>query len=189
MTSCSYDVTAIVVVEPEVPENTGFIARLCSNFDYELRLVNPNFNLSEARKTCKNSQDTLRNTKIFDSLPEALQDLEFVVGTKPEKGISCQDFKFRKNTSIVLGRESKGLSNSELELCDTIVHIPSTGYNSVNLSHAAAIIMYEASSSSELAAESSQLEIVEKRGGKILRDLVARSSPTSEELNRLLGEL
>ncbi len=46
---------AVILVEPEKPENTGFIARLCENFEFELRIVNPQFNLSKARKTANNA--------------------------------------------------------------------------------------------------------------------------------------
>lgn len=97
---------SIILVEPETPENTGFIARLCENFDFDLRVVRPQFNLSEARGTANNAQEKLRNTKIFDDLEEAVNDLDFVVGTKPGEGTSCKKFNFRENTSIMLGRES-----------------------------------------------------------------------------------
>jgi len=48
-----------ILVEPEIPENTGFIARLAANFDFSLRVVNPDFNLEEARKTAKKIRESL----------------------------------------------------------------------------------------------------------------------------------
>ena len=178
----------IILVEPEVPENTGFIARLCENFKFDLRLVRPQFNLSEARGTANNAQEKLRNTEIFDNLEEAVSDLDLVVGTKPGKGTSSKEFSFRENTSIMLGRESSGLTNSELELCDAVVHI-SSDYSSLNLSHAASVLMYEAYQPENKAVNTERLDFLENQYGSKLKELVGRSSPTDEEIDKLLGEL
>lgn len=178
----------IVLVEPEVPENTGFIARLCENFNFDLRIVTPEFNLSEARGTANNAQEKLRTTEIFDDLEEAVKDLDFVVGTKPGKGVSSKDFSFRENTSIMLGRESSGLTNSELELCDAVVHIQSD-YSSLNLSHAASVLMYEAYQPENKAVNTERLKFLEKEYGGKVRELISRASPTDEEIDRLIGEL
>lgn len=180
---------SIVILEPEIPENTGFIARLCSNFDFELRLVNPGFNLSECRSTAQNSQEILRNAKISDSYEEAIEDLDFVVGTKPGKGLDCKEFKFRDNTSLVLGRESSGLTNSELERCDAVIHIATPGYSSLNLSHAAGILMHEASDTQKKNVDSKRLEVIKDKAGTELKDVVARASPTDSELDRILEDL
>lgn len=177
-----------MLVEPEVPENTGFIARLCENFNFNLRIVRPEFNLSEARGTANNAQAILRNTEIFDNLDEAVKDLDFVVGTKSGKGVSSKEFSFRENTSIVLGRESSGLSNSEIEICDAVVHIQSD-YSSLNLSHAASVLMYEAYQPENKAVNNERLEFLEKEYGGKVRELISRASPTDEEIDRLLGEL
>lgn len=177
-----------MLVEPEIPENTGFIARLCENFEFNLRIVRPQFNLSEARGTANNAQKKLRNVVIFQDLEEAIQDLDFVVGTKPEKGTSCREFSFRENTSIMLGRESSGLTNSELDLCDAVVHIQAD-YSSLNLSHAASVMMYEAYQSEGKSVSGERLDFLEKEYGSKLKELIGRSSPTEEELDRLLGEL
>lgn len=180
---------SIVIVEPEVPENTGFIARLCSNFDFKLRIVNPDFNLSEARSTANNAQRILREAEIFDGLENAIEDLDFVVGTKPDKGVSCKDFEFRENTSIVLGRESSGLTMEELSNCDAAVHIPVLGYESLNLSHAASVMMYEASNNKGTNADSQRLHVVAQKSGEKVRELIGRGSPTEAELDEVLGEL
>lgn len=179
----------VVVVEPEVPENTGFIARLCSNFGFELRIVNPDFNLSDCRSTAQNAQEVLRNSRIYDNFEEAIIDLDFLIGTKPGKGVKSREFSFRDNTSIVLGRESSGLTNSELEKCDAVVHIETSGYESVNLSHAAAVLMHQASSSNGEAVDNGRLDVLEERSGPVLRDIIARGSPTDKELDSILKEL
>lgn len=180
---------SVILVEPEIPENTGFVARLCHNFGFNMRIVNPCFNLSEARSTANKSQKVLRQARIFDSLSESLEDLDFVVGTKPGEGISSREFEFRENTSIVLGRESSGLTVEELKKCDAIVHIGAENYASLNLSHAASILMYEASDSEGVNVESERLNLIEESTGELTRDLIARGSPEKGELDRLLSEL
>ena len=178
----------IVLVEPEEPENTGFIARLCSNFDFQLRLVNPEFNLEEARKTANNAQGKLREAEIFETVEEAIKDLEYVVGTKPDKGSELSNFTFRENTSIMLGRESSGLTNQELELCDATIHIKAD-YKSLNLSHAASIMMYQSQIKREGLASSERFAELENRCGEKEIELIKRASPNKKELDKLLGEL
>lgn len=179
---------SVVLVRPEIPENTGFVARLCHNFGFDLRLVRPEFNLREARSTANNAQEVLRNAVIFDSLGEAVEDLETVIGTKPGKGIETGEFQFSRSSSFVFGPESRGLSNQELEICDSVVHIDAE-YSSLNLSHAAAIVMHEAYDSQSYSVDSERLEALESRTGAVTRKVVERGMPSDEELDRILGEL
>jgi len=181
-------VKAAIVVEPEQPENIGFIARLSENFNFKVRVVRPKFNLKESRTTANNAQEKLRNTEIFETVEESVKDLEFVVGTKPGKGVNSKNFEFRENTSIMLGRESSGLTKEELNYCDALVHIDAD-YNSLNLSHAASILMYEAYDSKEPGVDNSRLNFIEEEYGTGLKQLISRANPTKEEIDRLLGEL
>lgn len=180
----------IVLVEPEVPENTGFTARLADNYQAELRLVNPDFNLEEAKKTASNAQQKLRETEIFDEVEKAVEDLDQVVGTKPGKGIPVEKFEPRKNTSIMIGRESSGLTNEELELCDAVVHIDTPGYSSLNQSHATAIILHRFSESETEAITNEQREVLKEtlRSEKMI-EIVMRASPRKDEFDRIIGEL
>lgn len=182
---------AIVIVEPEIPENTGFIARLAENFEFELRIVNPDFNLEEAKKTASRAQQKLREARIFSSTEKAVQDLEFVAGTKPGRGSSLKEFEPRQNTSLMIGRESSGLTNDELDLCDTVVHIETGEYESINQSHAAAILMHSFYIGSEKEGISSkQKKFLENFiQTPVLKDLVLRSNPTRKELNHLIGQM
>ncbi|MFB6292577.1 MAG: RNA methyltransferase [Candidatus Nanohaloarchaea archaeon] len=181
---------AVVVVEPEIPENTGFIARLAANFDFQLRLVNPDFNLSEARSTASGAQQRLREAEIYSSVEEAIDGLDYVVGTKPGRGIALEDFEPRSDTSIMIGRESSGLTNKELDMCDATVHIQTSGYESLNQSHAAAIFMHRLSGGGTEGASSGQKQKLEDMlGDSVLRDVLLRANPSEEELNRVIGEL
>lgn len=182
---------AVVLVEPEIPENTGFIARLCANFNYELRLVNPEFNLEEARKTASKAQDTLRKAKIYDEVEASINDLEFIVGTKPGKGESVNEFTPREDSSLMIGRESSGLTNKELEACDAVVHIETEGYSSLNQSHAAAVLMHSFSTrSKQEASASKEFQVLEEFIQiPLLKQLLKQANPSEDELNSLIGQM
>lgn len=181
-----------ILVEPEIPENTGFIARLAANFDFSLRLVNPDFNLEEARKTAKNAQKKLREARIFDSVEEAVEDLDYVVGTKPGRGKSLEEFEPSENTSVMIGRESSGLSNRELELCDAVVYIQTSGYNSLNQSHAAGILFYKLQSLENDGGKGMTQGQIKKLGELLPEsalEAVISSNPGRKEAGRIIGDL
>ncbi len=181
---------AAVIVEPEKPENTGFIARLCENFGFELRLVKPGFNLEEARKTASRAQGTLREARIFEDLEEAVKDLDYVVGTKPGRGRKISSFTPRENTSVMIGRESSGLSNTELELCDSVVHIETAEYDSINQSHAAAIVLHSVSVEAEdQGIEEGRKEILEQLVPGSVYETIMEANPSRENMDRMIGEL
>lgn len=180
----------IVIVEPEIPENTGFIARLSANFGYDLRLVNPDFNLSEARKTASNSQQKLRDAEIFGTVEEAVEDLNYVVGTKPGRGMPVESFEPSGETSVMIGRESTGLTSGELEKCDAVVHIQTGEYSSINQSHAAAILMYSFfRPETDRSIQQGQKEVLENRLPEELASAVLDSNPSPGKINSILGEL
>lgn len=133
----------IILVNPEKPGNTGFIARLCRNFDFEMKLVEPEFNLEDCRKTAKKAQDVLREARIFTNLDKALDEERIIIGSKMATGESIQNIKANQNVSLLVGRESSGLTNSELSKCDMTVHIETSDYSSLNQSHAASVMMHQ----------------------------------------------
>lgn len=148
-----------ILVEPEIEGNIGFLARTMANFSIdELILVNPDFQIGEeARNRAMHAQDILDDVKIYDTFDEALDEVDTAVGTTgidssrnalrnsitPEQ-MATQRSEAEGDVGIVLGRESKGLSNDELERCDLVVTIPtSEDYPVMNITHAAAVVFYE----------------------------------------------
>lgn len=181
-----------ILVEPEIPENTGFIARLAANFGFSLRIVKPEFNLEKARKTAKNAQEQLRNAEIFNSVEEAVDDLDYVVGTKPGKGKSLGEFETSENTSVMIGRESSGLSNKELELCDAVVYIETSGYRSLNQSHAAGILFHKFQSLEDAENEGitrGQINKLEQLLPESALEALVSSNPRQKEAGRIIGDL
>lgn len=182
---------AVILVEPEIPENTGFIARLTDNFSTELKIVNPQFQLEKARETATNAQQKLRYAKIYDTVEEAVQGLDQVIGTKPGKGLPVKEFEPRKNTSVMIGRESSGLSNEELELCDAIVHIDLPGYQSMNQSHATAVLLHQLDrTEGQPSLKNKQKKALKKKiGDRKIYELILRGSPVDGEFDRIMGEI
>lgn len=180
---------AIILVQPEIPENTGFTARLAANFGFSLRLVDPEFNLSEARKTASGAQQELRNARIYDNVDEAIKDLDYVLGTKPGRGAEMTEMKPRKNTSIMIGRESSGLTNEELAKCDAVTHIETSDYQSINQSHASAILMNHFTGGEGKSPAKETKDFLKQKLSSKNYELVMRSNPSSDEINQLLGEI
>lgn len=149
-----------IIVEPEIEGNLGFLARVMANFDVEqLILVNPQFRIGEeARNRAVHAQDLLDDALILESLEATVEQVDFAIGTTgiessssnilrnavTPKEASERAGKVEGDIAVVLGRESKGLSNDELRLCDFVVKIPtSDDYPVMNVTHAAAIVFYE----------------------------------------------
>ncbi len=147
-------------MEPETPANVGAIARATKNMGVsDIRLVNPTpFKTDDAYKLAHGAKDQLETFQTFDTLEEAIADINIVIGTtnrrrdkhwptlEPKElmeglGSPSQTHK----VALLFGRESDGLTNDELKLCNQLTHIPTTGYHpAINLAQAVMIYCYEA---------------------------------------------
>jgi TrmH family RNA methyltransferase len=167
---------AVVLIEPQYPINVGYIARLMKNFGLKsLYLVRPNFDKAEAAKYSTHGNDVLVAAKTV-TLSELRKKFDILIGTTAIQAISRLNIlresisaeqlakiihgSSTKDFCILLGRESSGLNNEELELCNLVVTIDTkTNYRTMNVAHALAILLYEISklqSSSELPAKKSK---------------------------------
>ncbi len=151
----------VVFVEPESGGNIGSIARLMKNFGIsEFYLINPKTEIGkEAWTLAAHARDILENAIVVKELNEALKDVNYVVGTTSivaksssnlvRAPISARQFaenvgKVKGTVALLLGRESTGLSNTELTRCDLVVTIPSDStYKTLNVASASAIFFYE----------------------------------------------
>jgi tRNA/rRNA methyltransferase len=167
---------AVVLIEPQYPINVGYIARLMKNFGLKsLYLVRPDFDKAEAAKYSTHGNDVLVAAKTV-TLSELRKKFDILIGTTAIQAISRLNIlresisaeqlakiihgSSTKDFCILLGRESSGLNNEELELCNLVVTIDTkTNYRTMNVAHALAILLYEISklqSSSELPAKKSK---------------------------------
>ncbi len=143
----------VVLVSPEQPANVGSVARAMANFAVEdLVLVNPECTVdAEAIALSKHARSVLEQARYMYTLPEAIAST-FAIATTGKIGKQRISFSPRNcvesiehtDVSLVFGRESVGLSNAEIDLCDTMLHIPTAeSYPVMNLSHAVTIVLYE----------------------------------------------
>ena len=140
----------IVLVEPEIPQNTGNIARTCAATGCTLHLVKPlGFEIFDRYlKRAGLDYWHLVDVKIYENFEELCQKhpgarFRFYT-TKARKRHTDADY--REGDFLVFGRETRGL-NEELLLAhpDECVRIPMIGEaRSLNLSNAAAVAVYEA---------------------------------------------
>jgi tRNA (cytidine/uridine-2'-O-)-methyltransferase len=141
----------IVLVEPEIPPNTGNIIRLCANNGSRLHLIKPlGFDLSDKKlRRAGLDYHEFTNLTIHETLDDYLH-LEkparfFACSTKGTKIFSEQEYL--PGDTFIFGPETRGLPVSFLESIpgERIVKIPMIqGSRSLNLSNSAAIIVYEA---------------------------------------------
>jgi tRNA (cytidine/uridine-2'-O-)-methyltransferase len=140
----------VVLIEPEIPPNTGNVGRLCLATRSTLHLVKPlGFSLDD-RQVKRAGLDYWDNVdlKIWDSFA-ALQGAQpagaryFFLTTKTER--ACYEVKFEPEDFLVFGRETKGLPENLLAAnIDHCITIPMHGARSLNLATAVAIVLFEA---------------------------------------------
>ncbi len=140
----------IVLFEPEIPQNTGNIARLCACSGAKLFLVGKlGFSLSDkylkrAGLDYWNSVDIKKYDSLND-LKNEYPDSDFYYLTTKSKQ-KYTDLKFKNGDFFVFGPETRGIPESILnENSDTALTIPMIdGQRSLNLSNSVAIVLYEA---------------------------------------------
>ncbi|MDO4481400.1 MAG: tRNA (uridine(34)/cytosine(34)/5-carboxymethylaminomethyluridine(34)-2'-O)-methyltransferase TrmL [Bacillota bacterium] len=142
----------IVLVEPEIPQNTGNIARTCAATGTALHLVKPlGFSIDDKHlKRAGLDYWPYVNITVYESLDDFLEkhkdDTLFMATTKGGKNYS--EVKYEDGCYILFGKETKGLPAELIkEYYDTAVRIPmgkEVNLRSLNLSNSAAVIIYEA---------------------------------------------
>ena len=140
----------IVLVEPEIPQNTGNIARLCALTETSLHLVGRlGFSTSNyyLRRAGLDYWDCL-TVHYHDDLSEFLQSSQgrfLFVSTKAQQLYT--GIRYLPEDYLVFGNESRGLPRELIESNPEVsIRIPMWGAKprSLNLSNAAAIVLYEA---------------------------------------------
>ena len=153
---------AVTLIEPQYPVNVGHIARLMKNFGLKsLYFVRPHFDKREAAKYSTHGNDILIAAKSV-TLSQLRKKFDVLIGTTAipassrlnilRGSINAEQLakiiydSSTKDFCILLGRESSGLNNKELKLCNLVVTIDTkTNYRTMNVAHALAILLYEIS--------------------------------------------
>jgi len=155
----------IVLFEPEIPPNTGNIIRLCANTGFHLHLIEPlGFDMDDKKlRRAGLDYGEWQRVKIHKSWKHFLEDQElegkeladqdldekkspriFAISTKGSNS-HCQP-RFEASDTLVFGPETRGLSTDFLKALPekNILRIPmQTDSRSMNLSNAAAVMVYE----------------------------------------------
>ncbi|MGI6655437.1 MAG: tRNA (cytidine(34)-2'-O)-methyltransferase [Desulfobulbus sp.] len=141
----------IVLVEPEIPPNTGSIARLCGATDSVLDLVHPlGFEVDDRHlKRAGLDYWPFVDIRHWDNLDLFLGDQDentlYFLTTKTQRPYT--EAAFRPGDRLIFGKETKGLPEDLLALySDRCLTIPMSNphIRSLNLAMAAAIVLYEA---------------------------------------------
>jgi tRNA (cytidine/uridine-2'-O-)-methyltransferase len=141
----------LVLVEPEIPPNTGNVIRLCANTGCRLHLVEPLGFRLDARAVRRSGLDyhELAELQVHRTLEACLAALAmprwFAVSTR---GSTRHDRpQYRPGDAFVFGPETRGLPDAVLDAClpERRLRLPmQPGARSLNLSNAVAVLAYEA---------------------------------------------
>lgn len=153
---------SFILVEPTTPENVGAAARAIYTMGFNrLLLVNPCDHLSNpARWLAHGSTEILENAPVYPTLNQAIEGIDFVIGTSAKNRSVKQDYQHPgqlpellcakgstvRRAAVVFGREDSGLRNEELAVCDVVTSIPmKTSFPSLNLAQAVMLYAWELS--------------------------------------------
>ncbi|NLD45574.1 MAG: tRNA (uridine(34)/cytosine(34)/5-carboxymethylaminomethyluridine(34)-2'-O)-methyltransferase TrmL [Clostridiaceae bacterium] len=140
----------VVLVEPEIPQNTGNIVRTCAAVGAKLHLIKPLGFSVEDKYLKRAGLDYWNEVNInyYDNFEELSgkygQNVFFYATTKAEK--TYTDVKYTEDCFIVFGKETAGLPEELLfNNRENCIRIPMKDeIRSLNLSNSVAVIIYEA---------------------------------------------
>lgn len=138
----------LVLFEPEIPNNTGAIIRLCANMGANLHLIKPYGFEMEDKKLRRAGLDYKELVCVceYDNfetyLDKAQPERLFAVSSKVK--ILYTEVNYQANDSLLLGPETRGLPEEILNQYQGITLPMQAGSRSLNLSNCASIVAYEA---------------------------------------------
>lgn len=146
----------VVLVEPKYKGNVGAVSRIMHNFSFEnLRIVGA-IPEKDDKILAMHSEMIMENAEVYPDLVSALHDIDRVILLTRRFGQKKKiDFNPRETANyvhqskglkiaLVFGRETFGLTDEEVALCNLHTYIPANErFPSLNLSHAVSIILYE----------------------------------------------
>jgi tRNA (cytidine/uridine-2'-O-)-methyltransferase len=141
----------VALVEPEIPPNTGNIARLCAATFTELHIVGVTGFRMDDRTLKRSGLDYWDHVRLhrhidLDELRASLPDSRFLYITTKSNS-SYADWQYLENDCLVFGRETRGLPEELLQAnwdrCLTIP-MPNKNVRSLNLATSVGIVLYEA---------------------------------------------
>lgn len=140
----------IVLVEPEIPPNTGNVARTCVMTGSKLHLVEPlGFSLSES-SVRRSGLDYWKYLDLeihptFEALKDKYEQYRFLYYTTRGK-LYYHQISYSFNDFLIFGSETKGLAETILEKAEHVIRIPMVEQipRSLNMGNSVALVLYEA---------------------------------------------
>ena len=139
----------IALYQPDIPQNTGAIIRLCSCFNVTLEIIEPCGFFINDKRLKRVAMDYLKETKIKtyksykDFLNKKKNSRVILMTTKAQK--KYNNFKFKKKDTILFGRESSGVPKIVHKNSNQRLRIPiKKNVRSLNIGMAVAITLSEA---------------------------------------------
>ncbi len=138
----------IALYEPDIPQNTAAIIRTCACLGVKLEIIEPcGFLLSDKRfkRVVMDYMDwdKIDIYKSSEKFFEAKKNQRIILMTT-KASVSYTEFKFKKNDTILFGRESAGVPESVHQLINDRLKIPMSGdTRSLNIASSVAIILAE----------------------------------------------
>lgn len=140
----------IVLVEPEIPANTGNISRTCAATGTVLHLVRPLGFLTDDKTLKRAGLDYWDAVRLeyhdsFQEVKDKHPEGRFFFATTKASRLYTE-YRFQDGDFLVFGKETKGLAPEIVETHpESLMRMPMTGdVRSLNLSNSAAIVLYEA---------------------------------------------
>tara|TARA_B110000503_G_scaffold130985_1_gene204980 strand:- start:419 stop:1141 length:723 start_codon:yes stop_codon:yes gene_type:complete len=148
---------AIILVEPQMGENIGAVARAMKNFTLsDLRLVSPRDGWPniKAESMSVGAINLIHSAKIYKSIQDAISDLEYVYAASATPRDMNKNYILSRDIhgditnieslGIMFGRENCGLNNKEIAYANKIITIDTdSSFSSLNIAHSVAVICYE----------------------------------------------
>jgi len=159
---------SVALVEPQYPVNLGHVARLVKNFGVRrLYLVNPKVDMSVATIYAAHASGVLEDARrvTFGGLRRENQLLVATTAVRAVRGSNVirrsvppervgELVGAARTAALVFGRDTTGLTNEEIGMCDvTTVINTGTGYRTLNVGHAVAVLLYLVSSAKARSME------------------------------------
>lgn len=145
----------IVLYEPEIPQNTGTIARLCAGFKINLHLIEPLGYSLQSKYVKRAGLDYWEHVRLFlwHDFPQfiATYKKHRLIYTSSKCGVSLHHFTFTANDILIFGSETRGIPKEYLTSSPYVVTIPTQKtVRSLNLAVTAGIVLFQALHSADM---------------------------------------
>ena len=198
----------IILLEPQLEENIGAVARAMLNFNFKnLRIIKNKWKPKKITfNNAAKADEILKKAKVFNNLEDAIKDLQYVYATSNrkrdlstevvnlKKGIKIINNNKTSKVGILFGPERSGLKNEDISLCDKIIEIPlNKNFKSLNLAQSVLLVVYELFNSNHsmvnLIKEKNFFQIKKKKKKMMLniKTIFSKANLIDKEIRILLG--